>query len=120
MEIIELYWSDLTDHLFWCNKKTNHPDKLLHYIWDHYIDGVSGNKVSLVGMQLPEKYEENFDVSREGPSSGERHLVWSMPGIFLLVPLTQYFINVSSVRRNYTKLVRRGQLYVQRSVKCTL
>jgi hypothetical protein len=28
------------------------------------------NKLSLVGMQLPEKYKENFDVSREGPSSG--------------------------------------------------
>jgi hypothetical protein len=24
------------------------------------------NKLSLVGMQLPEKYEENFDVSSEG------------------------------------------------------
>ena len=28
------------------------------------------NKLSLVGMQLPEKYKENFDVSNEGPSSG--------------------------------------------------
>jgi hypothetical protein len=28
------------------------------------------NKLSLVGMQLPEKYEENFAVSSEGPSSG--------------------------------------------------
>ena len=28
------------------------------------------NKLSLVGMQLPEKYKENFDVSSEGPSSG--------------------------------------------------
>jgi hypothetical protein len=27
------------------------------------------NKLSLVGMQLPEKYE-NFDVPSEGPSSG--------------------------------------------------
>ena len=27
-------------------------------------------KLSLVGMQLPEKYKENFDVSSEGPSSG--------------------------------------------------
>jgi hypothetical protein len=27
------------------------------------------NKLSLVGMQLPEKYKENFDASsREGPS----------------------------------------------------
>ena len=25
---------------------------------------------SLVGMQLPEKYKENFDVTSEGPSSG--------------------------------------------------
>ena len=25
------------------------------------------NKLSLVGMQLPEKYNENFDVSSEGP-----------------------------------------------------
>ena len=28
------------------------------------------NKLSLVGMQLPEEYKENFDVSSEGPSSG--------------------------------------------------
>ena len=28
------------------------------------------NKLSLVGMQLPEKYKENFDVSSEGLSSG--------------------------------------------------
>jgi hypothetical protein len=28
------------------------------------------NKLSLVGMQLPEKYKENFDASSEGPSSG--------------------------------------------------
>ena len=27
------------------------------------------NKLSLVGMQLPEKYKENFDISSEGPSS---------------------------------------------------
>jgi hypothetical protein len=29
------------------------------------------NKLSLVGMKLPEKYKENFDVSSEGPSSSE-------------------------------------------------
>ena len=28
------------------------------------------NELSLVGIQLPEKYKENFDVSSEGPSSG--------------------------------------------------
>ena len=28
------------------------------------------NKLSLVGIQLPEEYKENFDVSSEGPSSG--------------------------------------------------
>ena len=37
-------------------------------------DGVgsakSVNKLSLVGMQLPEKFKENFDVSSEVPSSG--------------------------------------------------
>jgi hypothetical protein len=27
------------------------------------------NKLSLVGMQISEKYKENFDVSSEGPSS---------------------------------------------------
>ena len=27
------------------------------------------NKLSLVGMQLPEKYKENFDILSEGPSS---------------------------------------------------
>ena len=33
------------------------------------------NKLSLVGMQLPEKYKENFDVSSEGSSSGVTNLV---------------------------------------------
>ena len=28
------------------------------------------NKLSLVGMQSPEKYKENFHVSSEGPASG--------------------------------------------------
>ena len=28
------------------------------------------NKLSFVGMQLPGKYKENFDVSSEGPSFG--------------------------------------------------
>ena len=28
------------------------------------------NKLSSVGMQLPEKYKANFDVSSEGPWSG--------------------------------------------------
>jgi hypothetical protein len=28
------------------------------------------NKLSLVGMQLPETYKENFNVSSEVPSSG--------------------------------------------------
>jgi hypothetical protein len=28
------------------------------------------NKVLLVGIQLPEKYKENFDVSSEGLCSG--------------------------------------------------
>ena len=28
------------------------------------------NKLSLVGMQLPGKYKENFDVTSEGPSYG--------------------------------------------------
>ena len=28
------------------------------------------NKLSLVGMRLPDKYNENFDVLSEGPLSG--------------------------------------------------
>ena len=31
------------------------------------MHGWKMNKLSLVGMQLPEKYKENFDVSSEGP-----------------------------------------------------
>ena len=27
------------------------------------------NKLLLVGMQLPEKYKENFNISSKGPSS---------------------------------------------------
>jgi hypothetical protein len=33
----------------------------------HYKTGI--NKLSLVGMQLPEKYKENFDVLSEDPSN---------------------------------------------------
>jgi hypothetical protein len=36
----------------------------------HVVGSGNTNKLSLVGMQLPEKYKENFDVSSEGPSSG--------------------------------------------------
>jgi hypothetical protein len=32
------------------------------------------NKLSLVGLQLPEKYKENFNVSNEGPSSGVQNV----------------------------------------------
>ena len=32
----------------------------IHYLYT--------NKLSLVGMRLPEKYKENFNVSSEGPS----------------------------------------------------
>ena len=28
----------------------------------------------MVGMQLPEKYKENFDISSEGPGEGSRLL----------------------------------------------
>jgi hypothetical protein len=49
--------------------------------------------LSLLGMQLPDKYEENFDVSSEGPSSGVIMLLtsstifvtvtkWSSPFLF--------------------------------------
>jgi hypothetical protein len=36
------------------------------------------NKLSLVGMQLPEKYKDNFDVLSKNPSSGvaKSHLSW--------------------------------------------
>ena len=36
----------------------------------HKIVPHKNDKLSLAGMQLPEKYKENFDVSSEGPSSG--------------------------------------------------
>jgi hypothetical protein len=39
-------------------------------------------KLSLVGMQLPAKYKENFDVSSEGPSSGySRHALLQTKGL---------------------------------------
>jgi hypothetical protein len=34
------------------------------------VGSANNNKLSLVGMQLPEQYKEKFDVSNEGPSSG--------------------------------------------------
>ena len=39
------------------------------------------NKLSLVGMQLPEKYKENFDVSSEGPSSGVTIYSYKWPSL---------------------------------------
>ena len=44
-----------------------------HYgmAWYHYgMVWYNMNKLLSVGMQLPEKYKENFDVSSEGPSGG--------------------------------------------------
>ena len=40
-------------------------------------NNININTFSLVGMQVPEKYKENFDVSSEGPSSGGRP--WRTP-----------------------------------------
>jgi hypothetical protein len=38
-------------------------------ILGHHIAMVTqNNKLSLIGMQLPEKYKEKFDFSSEGPS----------------------------------------------------
>ena len=37
------------------------------------------NKLSLVGMQLPEEYKENLDISSEGPSSGVTPVEGSSP-----------------------------------------
>ena len=53
-------------------------------------------KLSLVGMQLPEKCKENFDVSSEGPSSGVTSSVISgscIPtneSLFILLALYTY------------------------------
>jgi hypothetical protein len=45
------------------------------------------NKVSLVGMQLPEEYKENFDVSSEGPewleSLGETSKIPTNESLFI-------------------------------------
>ena len=43
------------------------------------------NKISLVGMQLPQKYKENFDVSSEGPSSGVTRRYVEILSFFRLV-----------------------------------
>jgi hypothetical protein len=41
------------------------------HIWVEVIFKANNmNKLLFVGMQLPEKYKENFDVSSEDPSSG--------------------------------------------------
>jgi hypothetical protein len=45
------------------------------------------NKLSLVGMRLPETYKENFDVSSEGPSSGV-----TMQALPILAQTVQYCI----------------------------
>jgi hypothetical protein len=37
------------------------------------------NKLSLLGMQLPEKYKENLDVSSEGPWSGVKRMRLNVP-----------------------------------------
>jgi hypothetical protein len=59
------------------------------------------NKLSLVGMQLPVKYKENFDVSSEGPSSGV--LRWKRrksPYIFRkLHPYQRKLVHIIGTRR---------------------
>jgi hypothetical protein len=65
------------------------------------------NKLSLVGMQLPEKCKENFDVSSEGPSSGvtdEETTAFSRNVEILLIffrllhPYQRKFVHDSAVR----------------------
>ena len=55
-----------------CDVRVRHEHMLALYLLVSYrsTSTVYMNKLSLVGMQLPEKYKENFDVSSEGPSSG--------------------------------------------------
>jgi hypothetical protein len=48
----------------------------------HYKTGI--NKLSLVGMQLPEKYKENFDVLSEDPSNSRRRPSLGKVEIFLI------------------------------------
>jgi hypothetical protein len=67
---------------------------MLTFLCDYVLDNLSKialhvvakntlckmNKLSLVGMQQPEKYKENFDVSSEGPSSGVTvHILLALP-----------------------------------------
>jgi hypothetical protein len=43
---------------------------MLLYLFMYFTLRIKGTKLSLVGMQLPEKYKENLDVLRERPSFG--------------------------------------------------
>ena len=65
------------------------------------------NKLSLVGMQLHEKYKENFDVSSESPSSGvtdfyisnfpERNVRWKDALFIFKVYITQVYQSCNDV-----------------------
>jgi hypothetical protein len=46
----------------------------------------------LTGIQLPEKYKENFDVSSEGPSSGSYTLFWLNPFDWFIILIIIYLI----------------------------
>ena len=63
------------------------------------------NKPSLLGMQLPQKYKENFDVSSEGPSSGV--------GNFQALK----YRSVTDIVRPNREIVRRGEETTGHSVR---
>ena len=73
------------------------------------------NKLSLVGMQLPEKYKENSDVSSEGSLSG----VTSNQGAIIRVLTYRRYANItvwyffvfSHVPRRYAELLLSKYLF---------
>ena len=72
------------------------------------------NKLSLVGMQLPEKYKENFDVSSEGPSSG---VLTTFPQSWTSRAVTVYYTlcvrQDMQGRRNDVKARGGGEIFVK-------
>jgi hypothetical protein len=60
------------------------------------VGGANNNKLSLVGMQLPEKYKENFDVSSEGPCD-----------LISFVNIHKYCLHLSNLMKSYACMYTR-------------
>jgi hypothetical protein len=64
------------------------------------------NKLSFVGMQLPKKYKENFDISSEGPLFGVSRLLTPDEGPSLETSKFSFYYSDSCIPTNESLLLQ--------------